>query len=64
MRSLLRWMVLTVFGLAAVALAAVTLMAVLGVTIDLSHLRGGVEISAEKALSSRRQRCECIAGSS
>ncbi len=50
MRSLLRWMVLTVFGLAAVALAAVTLMAVLGVTIDLSHLRGGVEISAEKAL--------------
>ena len=50
MRSLVRWSVLTVFGLAAVALAAVTVMAALGVTIDLSYLRGGVEISAEKAL--------------
>jgi uncharacterized protein involved in outer membrane biogenesis len=50
MRSLIRWTVLAVFGLAAVVMIAVTVMAVLGVTIDLSHLRGGVEISAEKAL--------------
>lgn len=50
MRSLIRWTVLTVFGLVAVVLVAVTVMAVLGVTIDLSHLRGGVEVSAEKAL--------------
>ena len=50
MRSLIRWIVLTVFGLAAVVLMAVTVMAMLGVTIDLSHLRGGVEISAEKAI--------------
>jgi len=50
MHSLVRWSVLTVFALVAVALAVVTVMAVLGVTIDLSHLRGGVAISAEKAL--------------
>ena len=45
MRSMIRWVVLTVFGLAAVVLVAVTAMAVLGVTIDLSHLRGGVYLT-------------------
>jgi uncharacterized protein involved in outer membrane biogenesis len=50
MRSLIRWIVLIVFGLAGAVLAAVTAMALLGVTVNLSFLRGGVEISAEKAL--------------
>ena len=50
MGSLIRWIVLIVFGLAGVVLATMTVMALLGVTIDLSHLRGGVEVSAEKAL--------------
>ena len=50
MRSLIRWLVLIVVGLAGAALAAVTVMALLGVTIDLSYLRSGVEESAEKVL--------------
>jgi len=50
MRSLVRWIVLTCFGLFGVLLVAVTVMALLGVTVDLSHLRGGVEVSAEKVL--------------
>jgi uncharacterized protein involved in outer membrane biogenesis len=50
MRSLIRWSVLFVFGIAGAALATVTVMALLGVTVDLSWLRGGVEASAEKAL--------------
>ena len=50
MRSLIRWIALTIIGIVGVALAAVTVMALLGVTLDLSHLRGGVEVSAEKAL--------------
>jgi uncharacterized protein involved in outer membrane biogenesis len=50
MHSLIRWFVLTITGLVGVVLVAVTVMALLGVTLDLSYLRGGVEVSAEKAL--------------
>jgi uncharacterized protein involved in outer membrane biogenesis len=50
MRLLVRWFALTVVGLAGIVLATVTVMALLGLTIDLSRLRGGVEVSAEKML--------------
>ena len=50
MGSLIRRVVLTITGIVGVVLIAVTVMTLLGVTIDLSYLRGGVEVSAEKAL--------------
>jgi len=50
MRSLIRWLVLPITGIAGLVLVVVIVMALIGVTIDLSHLRGGVEVSAEKAL--------------
>jgi len=50
MRSLIRWLVQIIAGIATIALLAVVVMALLGVTIDLSFMRRGVETSAEKAL--------------
>ncbi len=50
MRSSIRWIVLLGFGFAGAVLATVTVMALVGVTVDLSRLRGAVEASAEKVL--------------
>ncbi len=50
MLSLLRRLLLTVVGVVGVLLAAVIVMAMLGITIDLSPLRGSVESSASRAL--------------
>ena len=50
MRSLLRWLILTAVGIVGITLAAVVVMTMLGVTIDLSQLRGSVESSASRAL--------------
>lgn len=50
MLPLLRWLLLTVVGVIGVSFAALFVMAMLGITIDLSQLRGSIESSASRAL--------------
>ena len=50
MRNFFRWLIKIVAGLLALALVAVVVCIVIGVTVDLSFLRSGVEASAKSAL--------------
>jgi hypothetical protein len=57
MRKFFRWLAIVLAGLLALLLAAGLVLSLLDVTVDLDHLRGGVETSAGAALG---QRPQCI----
>jgi len=50
MRTFFRWLAIALAALAALLLMAVLVLSLLDVTVDLDHLRGGVETSAGAAL--------------
>ena len=50
MQKLFRWLVIVLAALPALLLVAVLVLSLLDVTVDLDHLRGGVETSAGAAL--------------
>jgi uncharacterized protein involved in outer membrane biogenesis len=50
MRKFFRWLVIALAALPALFLVAVLVLSLLDVTVDLDHLRGGVETSAGAAL--------------
>jgi len=50
MRKFFRWLAIIFSGLLALFVAALLIMSLLDVTVDLNHLRGGVETSASVAL--------------
>ena len=50
MRSLIRWLLISLAGVFALVVAALLVVSMLDVTLDLDHLRGGVETSAGLAL--------------
>ena len=50
MRRLIRWLLISLAGVFALVVAALLLVSMLDVTLDLDHLRGGVETSAGVAL--------------
>jgi uncharacterized protein involved in outer membrane biogenesis len=50
MSKFFRWLIIVLAALPALLLAAVLVLSLLDVTVDLDHLRGGVETSASAAL--------------
>lgn len=50
MLTFFRWLAITLAAMMALLLMAVLVLSLLDVTIDLDHLRGGVETSAGAAL--------------
>jgi uncharacterized protein involved in outer membrane biogenesis len=50
MRRLIRWLIASFAGLFALVVVALLVLSLLHVTVDLNHLRGGVETSAGVAL--------------
>jgi len=50
MHRLIRWLLTAFAGLLALLTVALLVLSMLDVTVDLNHLRGGVETSASAAL--------------
>ena len=58
MRKIFYWLATALAGLLALIVTAVLVLSLLDVTVDLDHLRGGVEVSAGAALGRDVRGCQ------